>query len=417
MLSSSGGYRAAELPPGRFAGWQCVTGRNDRVRSGVLTEAVEDVLICANQTELAGDNLVSVHGAEEDGVDNRVEAPSRQPGESSESSNPGGDSDGAAAPADSAAGERSPAGEKTVVGEKSAVGEKPTAGAGGPSRSADSSDQAQTASARPSQVTVPAGGPSGGRPSGGSPSGAGPSAAGPSAAGPSAAGPSAALRSPAPTQQVPTQQVPSLMSPGNAAGAGSTGPMAAVSGAASSARGLAAKFGSSVSGLSKPKPPKGRPKPKPKQPVRRPGGLQGSGLPPRPQQPVTRPQESRQESRSALLTLQRIEPMSVMKFSFLLSLVGWVVLFIAVAVVYFSLSKLGVFAKIEQTVGLVTFNKNHPGANAASWFRASRVLEYTALVCTVNAILFTALATVGAALYNLVTSLTGGVEVTLRESD
>ena len=210
------------------------------------------------------------------------------------------------------------------------------------------------------------------------------------------------------------------MSPNTLAGTSGTGAMAAVTGAANGARGLAAKLGSSMSGLSKPKPPKGKPRPK-TQPVRRPGGLQGSGFqggpPPRPQQPVTRPQESREQARSALLSLQRIEPMSVMKFSFLLSLVGWVVLFIAVAVVYFSLSKLGVFAKIEQTVGLVTYNKNHPGANASSWFSASRVLEYTALVCTINAILFTALATVGAALYNLVTSLTGGIEVTLRESD
>jgi len=128
-------------------------------------------------------------------------------------------------------------------------------------------------------------------------------------------------------------------------------------------------------------------------------------------------QQGGPQTRRALLSLERIEPMSVMKFSFLISLVGWVVLFVAVAVVYFALSKLGVFAKIEQTVGLVTYNKNHPGSNAASWFRASRVLEYTALVCTINAILFTALATVGAALYNLVTTLTGGIEVTLKESD
>ena len=118
-----------------------------------------------------------------------------------------------------------------------------------------------------------------------------------------------------------------------------------------------------------------------------------------------------------MLSLQRIEPMSVMKFSFLISLVGWVVVFVAVAILYFTLSKLGVFTKIEHTVGLVTYNKDHPGSNASSWFSASRVLEYTALVCTINAILFTALATVGAALYNLVTSLTGGIEVTLRESD
>jgi len=121
--------------------------------------------------------------------------------------------------------------------------------------------------------------------------------------------------------------------------------------------------------------------------------------------------------RSALLSLQRIEPLSVMKFSFLLSLVAWVVVFVAVAVVCYVLNKLGVFANIEKTVGLVTYSKNHPGTNAASWFSASRVLLYTALVCTVNAILFTALATVGAALYNIITSLTGGIEVTLKETD
>jgi len=121
--------------------------------------------------------------------------------------------------------------------------------------------------------------------------------------------------------------------------------------------------------------------------------------------------------RSALLSLQRIEPLSVMKFSFLLSLVAWVVVFVAVAIVWFVLQKLGVFAKIEQTVGLVTYTKDHPGTNAASWFSASRVLLYTALVCTVNAVLFTALATIGAALYNVITSLTGGIEVTLKETD
>jgi hypothetical protein len=193
--------------------------------------------------------------------------------------------------------------------------------------------------------------------------------------------------------------------------------MAAVSGVASGARGLAAKVGASFSSLAAPTKPKGKPKAKGQAP-RRPAAA-GSQNGPRPEQ-TARPQPGTsgiQPSRSALLSLQRVEPMSVMKFSFLISLVAWVVLFVAVAILYYTLSKLGVFTKIEQTVGLVTYNKNHPGSNAASWFRASRVLEYTALVCTINAILFTALATVGAALYNLVTSLTGGIEVTLREAD
>ena len=180
---------------------------------------------------------------------------------------------------------------------------------------------------------------------------------------------------------------------------------------ATSARGLAAKVGASFSGMTKPKP-------KPRPQARRPGpGGPRTGAAVRTSQTARPPSTSLQPTRSALLSLQRIEPMSVMKFSFLISLVAWVVLFVAVAIIYFSLSKLGVFAKIEQTVGLVTYNRDHPGSNAASWFSASRVLEYTALVCTINAILFTALATVGAALYNLVSSLTGGIEVTLRESD
>ena len=128
--------------------------------------------------------------------------------------------------------------------------------------------------------------------------------------------------------------------------------------------------------------------------------------------PATGPQ-----ARRAQLRLDRIEPWSVMKFSFLISLVGWVVLLVAVSVLYFVLSRLGVFASIEHTVGLVTTSKSNPGSDAANWFKASRILGYTMLVGAVNVVLITALATIGAVLYNLVTLLAGGIEVTLKESD
>jgi hypothetical protein len=66
----------------------------------------------------------------------------------------------------------------------------------------------------------------------------------------------------------------------------------------------------------------------------------------------------------------------------------------------------------------VTTSKSNPGgSDAASWFKASRVLGYTMLVGAVNVILMTAVATIGAVLYNLVTMLAGGIEVTLKESD
>jgi len=194
---------------------------------------------------------------------------------------------------------------------------------------------------------------------------------------------------------------------------------AAMTTAANGAKGVASKITASFSSITRPKPREARVVAS--RPVPRAAGP-AAGAPPRPQ--AGRPQpggawagQVGPAPRSALLSLQRIEPLSVMKFSFLLSLVAWVVVFVAVAIVWFVLQKLGVFAKIEQTVGLVTYTKDHPGTNAASWFSASRVLLYTALVCTVNAVLFTALATIGAALYNVITSLTGGIEVTLKETD
>ena len=123
-------------------------------------------------------------------------------------------------------------------------------------------------------------------------------------------------------------------------------------------------------------------------------------------------------TRRAQLVLARIEPWSVMKFSFMVSLVGWVILFVAVAALYYVLSKLGVFHSIQSTITDVTSSKGSSGSDAnGAWFSASRILGYTMLVGAVNVVLITALATVGAVVYNLVTYLAGGIEVTLKETD
>jgi len=123
------------------------------------------------------------------------------------------------------------------------------------------------------------------------------------------------------------------------------------------------------------------------------------------------------QARDAQLVISRIEPWSVFKFSFMVALVGWVVMFVVVGALYFLLSSLGVFHQIEQTIGLITSTKGSPGTNAASWFSASTVLGYTMLAGAIDVVLITALATVGAVIYNLVTALSGGIEVTLREAD
>ena len=151
--------------------------------------------------------------------------------------------------------------------------------------------------------------------------------------------------------------------------------------------------------------------------------------PPKPQKPARKPRikaETRASlngaapaapARRAHLAVIRLEPWSVMKFSFMISLVGWVVLFVMVAALWWVLSKIGVFHSIEGSVSNLTSGKDSAGVQASNWFSASRVLGYTMLVGAINVILITALATVGSVVYNLVTHVAGGIEVTLKETD
>jgi hypothetical protein len=131
-----------------------------------------------------------------------------------------------------------------------------------------------------------------------------------------------------------------------------------------------------------------------------------------------RPKRSaRRSARQAHLTIARVEPWSVMKFSFVVSLVAFVILFVAVSVIYGTLSALGVFTSLQHVVQSVTSSQDSNGVNASKWFTASRVLSYTAMLGALNIVLITAMSTIGAVVYNLTSRLIGGVEVTLRETE
>ncbi|MGI8333395.1 DUF3566 domain-containing protein [Actinomadura scrupuli] len=124
--------------------------------------------------------------------------------------------------------------------------------------------------------------------------------------------------------------------------------------------------------------------------------------------------------RKAHLQVSRLEPWSVMKFSFVMSLVCFIVLLVAVAVIYMILSGLGVFDQIVQTINELTQDKNAAKTStfdAASWFSFTRIFGYTALVGALNVLLITALATVWSVIYNIAADFVGGIEVTLKEAE
>jgi hypothetical protein len=124
--------------------------------------------------------------------------------------------------------------------------------------------------------------------------------------------------------------------------------------------------------------------------------------------------------RKAHLVLRRVEPWSAMKFSFVVSLVCFVVLFVAVAVLYGVLSALGVFDSLVDLVNQLGQGEQGQSSipiNIASWFEPVRILGYTALIGAVNVVLITALSTLGAVIYNVASDLVGGVEVTFSEAE
>lgn len=125
-------------------------------------------------------------------------------------------------------------------------------------------------------------------------------------------------------------------------------------------------------------------------------------------------------SRKAHLTVSRVEPWSVMKFSFVVSLVCFIILFVAIAVIYATLSMLGVFDELTSMLTALLEGdgtEDELGLDPAAWFSPGRVLGYTGVVGALNIVLITALSTVGAMLYNLVADLVGGVDVTLSEAE
>jgi Transmembrane domain of unknown function (DUF3566) len=143
-------------------------------------------------------------------------------------------------------------------------------------------------------------------------------------------------------------------------------------------------------------------------------GTASAGAPPR---SGPKKASAKRSARQAHLTVARVEPWSVMKFSFVVSLVAFVILFVAVSLLYGALDGLGVFESLQRLVSSLTSSQGSAGVNASKWFSASRVLGYTALLGSLNIVLITAMSTIGAVVYNLTSRLVGGVEVTLRETE
>ena len=132
---------------------------------------------------------------------------------------------------------------------------------------------------------------------------------------------------------------------------------------------------------------------------------------------TSRPGGSKPRTRKARLRMTHVDPWSVMKTAFLLSIAMGIVTVIAVAMVWSVLGAAGVWDSINQTVQEVIGGTDGSAFDVEDYVGASRVLGFTMIVAVVDVVLITAIATLGAFLYNLAATLLGGIEVTLTEEE
>jgi Transmembrane domain of unknown function (DUF3566) len=154
--------------------------------------------------------------------------------------------------------------------------------------------------------------------------------------------------------------------------------------------------------------------------------LSGPGPRPRPKPPERTPAETPRAPRAsrvqvgprsdgplrASMQIRRVDPWSVLKVSLVLSVALFFVWMIAVAFLYLVLGGMGVWAKLNSNVGDLLNN-----TSSSELVSTGTIFGGAALVGLINIVLLTAMATVGAFIYNLTTDLVGGVEVTLADRD
>ncbi len=116
----------------------------------------------------------------------------------------------------------------------------------------------------------------------------------------------------------------------------------------------------------------------------------------------------------ASMQVRRFDPWSVLKVSLVLSVVLFFVWMIAVAFLYLVLGGMGVWSKLNSNVGDLLTSASGSGGELVS---SGAIFGGAALIGLVNIVLFTAMATCGAFIYNLTTDLVGGIEVTLADRD
>jgi hypothetical protein len=111
----------------------------------------------------------------------------------------------------------------------------------------------------------------------------------------------------------------------------------------------------------------------------------------------------------------RVDPWSVTKVAFLLSIAFGIMCVVAVFLVFSIMNGAGLWEAVNDSANEIYRQQDGEEFDITQYVGMSRVMGITMLIAAVDVVLITALATLGAFIYNMGASLLGGIEITLAE--
>lgn len=118
-------------------------------------------------------------------------------------------------------------------------------------------------------------------------------------------------------------------------------------------------------------------------------------------------------ARRMSLSLTRIDAWSAAKVAFMLSIAGGIIQIVAVTLLWLLLNVVGVFDQVTQIVSSTGLDAG--GFDLANVLSLSTVLSAVTIFSIIEVVLFTVLVVILTLLYNVVSTLVGGIHVTLGD--
>ncbi|PYG98883.1 DUF3566 domain-containing protein [Arthrobacter stackebrandtii] len=157
-----------------------------------------------------------------------------------------------------------------------------------------------------------------------------------------------------------------------------------------------------------PQRPSGAPKP--------PSAQRPASAAPRPKAPPSLVKPApKAKARRARLLISKIDPWSVLKMAFLLSVALGIITVVATIVLWSVLDAMGLFDKVNQFINEIQGQEAGTPFDLLSFASLGQVASFSTIVAVVNVVLLTTLSVLSAWLYNISSTLVGGIGVTLTD--